>query len=100
MSGLPGATTAAVRERALAAGINFRYVGETAVGIALDETSTPTDVSNIAGRVRIGGRRVSARLDASGARGSRSQTYPAPLRRTSAYLTHPGLQQRITPRPR
>ena len=44
---VPGCTAGAVRERALAAGLNFRYVGETAIGIALDETSEPDDVANI-----------------------------------------------------
>ena len=46
-SGVPRATASVVRERALAAGINFRYVGETSIGIALDETCDTSDVSTI-----------------------------------------------------
>jgi glycine cleavage system P protein (glycine dehydrogenase) len=37
----------AIHERAVAHGINLRYVGDTGIGIALDETATTTDLVTI-----------------------------------------------------
>ena len=77
----------AVRERARAAGINVRYIDPHTVGIALNETVSTSDLRDIinvfAGSTRrtgsVGGDlRVSANDD-----------YPRPLRRTSAFMTHP-----------
>ncbi len=88
-AGVPGATAAAVRERALAAGINFRYVGETSIGIALDETCGTADVANILEVFASAAGKPAPALDASALADRLADQYPAPLRRTSAYLTHP-----------
>jgi glycine dehydrogenase len=75
----------AIRERAVAHSINFRYVGETGIGIALDETATSADLVTI----------LSIFAEVSGKRGpvaiapSDSIDWPRELRRTSEYLTHP-----------
>ncbi len=75
----------AIRERAVAHGINLRYVGETGIGIALDETATTTDLATI----------LSVFADASGMKGTveldspDALDWPRELRRTSEYLTHP-----------
>jgi glycine dehydrogenase len=75
---------AAVRERARAAGINFRYVNDRTVAIALDETVTTGDVRDV----------VTVFADAVGTDVPQldedpDDGYPASLRRTSPYLTHP-----------
>jgi glycine dehydrogenase len=84
--GVPSA--AAVRSQALAKGINFRYIDETTVGIALNETAAASDVAEIVAvfAEALGARAPEAdftRLE--GAAGA----YPAGLSRTSRYLTHP-----------
>lgn len=76
-----------IQKRAEAKGINFRYEGEgylpDRVGISLDETVTPADLADII--EVITGKRVDVlTLDASAAEG-----IPAPLKRTSEFLTHP-----------
>ncbi|MEQ1572759.1 MAG: aminomethyl-transferring glycine dehydrogenase [Vicinamibacterales bacterium] len=78
-----------LRDRAVAAGINFRYIDDRTVGIALDETTTPSDVRDIrqvfaesVGKA-IPPDAVPALAPGAGA------DYPARLRRTSAFLTHP-----------
>jgi glycine dehydrogenase len=75
-----------IRERALAQSLNFRYVGDTEIGIALDETTTAVDLVTI----------LSVFAEASGKKGevvaiapSDSIDWPRELRRTSQYLTHP-----------
>jgi glycine dehydrogenase len=87
---VPGCTAGAVRERALAAGLNFRYVGETAIGIALDETCEASDLGNImavfASAVGVSPPNAEAIAVVEHLAGDE---YPAPLRRTSPYLTHP-----------
>ena len=85
-----GVGSAAARDRirlsAEAEGINFRYAGETDVGIALDETAGERDVEQIVSL-------FAAVLEAARER----QNDPAPaladwpdgLRRSSAFMTHP-----------
>ena len=70
----------AVRERALAAGINLRYDGNR-VGVSLDETTTPNDVADLI-EVITGERLDVLALEAT-------EGIPSHLRRTSPYLTHP-----------
>lgn len=77
---------AAIRELALASGINFRYTEDDSIGITVDETTSLEDITAIAG--------IFAK--ASGAAFSRimnnedlSSCIPATLERRSAYLTHP-----------
>jgi glycine dehydrogenase len=76
-----------IRSAAVAAGYNFRYVGDTEIGISLDETVTATDLIGVidifAGKAGRTGAVVA--LDAS----TDGPNWPAALRRTSAYLTHP-----------
>src|SRR5882757_6933689 len=67
--------------RALAERINLR-IGETTLGIALDETTTPESVEAV--WHVFGGRLAYAEIEA-GAR----EALPKDLRRTSAFLTHP-----------
>ena len=74
------AAVAAVKTKAEAAGINFRYFGDDRIGIALDETTTIEDVNDIlqifdAGQLTNG-------FEPKG-------NIPATLERTSPYLLHP-----------
>ena len=77
-----------IRDRSAQSGLNFRYVGDTEVGIALDETVTATDLAAI----------VDVFASAAGKKGApvlldgESAPFPAwPewLPRKSAYLSHP-----------
>jgi glycine dehydrogenase len=79
-----------VRDEALAQGINFRYIDGRTLSIALNETVTTQDIRDIvevfaraAGRPGAG-----AAVDVQAAP-TGADDLPAPLRRTSAYLTHP-----------
>src|SRR5215203_18649 len=87
-SAVRGATATAVRERGVAAGINFRYVGETSIGIALDETCDTTDVTNVLAVFASAAGAPAPSLDAAALAERLADQYPAPLGRTSAYLTH------------
>jgi glycine dehydrogenase len=80
---IEGAKTAAVRTAAEAAGINFRYFADGAIGISVDETTTIEDVVDLVAAF-TGGRKA---IFHDGA----PPTIKAPihLRRTSEYLTHP-----------
>ena len=75
----------AVRTRAIAAGINLRYIDAHTVGIALNETVSVPDVRDIlsvfAGTPFIGD------LPHPGA--VPGHDHPSSLRRTSAFMTHP-----------
>jgi glycine dehydrogenase len=80
-----GADVSGVRTAAEGRGINFRYHG-TAIGVSLDETVTLPDVQHIVEIfAAVGGHAVS-RLTGPA---SGEPAFPAPLRRTSAYLAHP-----------
>ncbi|CAM4308075.1 aminomethyl-transferring glycine dehydrogenase [Deinococcus marmoris] len=73
---------AAIRERAEARGINFRYGGGR-IGLTLDETVTVADLSDII--ETITGNSVDVlELDSQAVDG-----IPSNLKRTSEYLTHP-----------
>jgi glycine dehydrogenase len=80
---IEGATAAAVSQAAAAAGINFRYFADGAIGISVDETTTIDDVAEIVRAFAPGSRPVF--------KDGRSFTLKAPydLRRSSKYLTHP-----------
>src|SRR5687768_876830 len=79
----------AVRSRALAKGINFRYLDDRMLGIALNETVTLSDIHDIIGVFAdVAGKPVSV------GEGTTDETttvsdLPADLRRTSSFLTHP-----------
>jgi glycine dehydrogenase len=80
---IEGANVPAVRAASEAAGLNFRYFADGAIGISVDETTTIDDVGDIVRVFAPGGRPVfkdGAPLVLKA---------PIPLRRTSAYLTHP-----------
>ena len=75
-----------IRHAAEAEGINFRYAGETDIGIALDETAGERDVDRIVGLFATVLGQASER-----------RSHPAPavadwpdgLRRSSSFLAHP-----------
>jgi glycine dehydrogenase len=82
-----------VRAAALAAGINLRYIDAHTVGIALNETVSTADLRDIIGVCAVGVGKAST----IGKAGTSSTTfqvagtdeYPASLRRTSAFMSHP-----------
>jgi len=77
----------AIREQAAAAGINFRYIGDSEIGVSFDETVTMGDlvavVNIFAGAAQKGAAAVAIDTNGDGPK------WPAALVRTSAYLTHP-----------
>ena len=81
-----GERTAAIREAAVARGVNLRRVDEAHVGISLDETTTREDVKLLwtifapEGTVSPEFESLEATID---------DALPASLERTSAFLTHP-----------
>lgn len=74
-------SVAAVKTKAEAAGINFRYFGDDRIGISLDETTTIQDVNDIL-QIFDAGQLSAANFEPKG-------TIPATLERTSPYLLHP-----------
>jgi glycine dehydrogenase len=79
-----------IRERALAAGINLRYIGEKEVGVALNETVDTADLRDIIGVFAGTPRPVGGNLDVFAHQlESAHDGLPVSLRRTSAYMTHP-----------
>ena len=78
----------AIRAAAEQNQLNFRYAGDTEIGIALDETVTTADLSAILDvfAAAAGKKGTAVALDAKGAQ---PPSWPASLRRTSTYLTHP-----------
>ena len=74
-----------------AAGINFRYVGDTEIGISLDETVTMADLVAVVERVRDGRRQGRRRRRARFERRS-GPKWPAALIRKSAVPDAPGVQ--------
>jgi glycine dehydrogenase len=75
----------AVRDRALAAGINLRYLDRTTVGVALNETVSASDLRDLIS-VFAGQPFVSALPSSDPDAG---EPYPRALRRTSTFMTHP-----------
>ena len=83
-----------VRRRALASGINFRYPDERTIDIALNETVTTDDVLDIAGVFGSALNRPSPHADLfelpKGVLALHgAEDLPTPLRRSSAFMTHP-----------
>jgi glycine dehydrogenase len=82
----PEGGAAALVEAARGRGINLRRIDDRAVGISLDETTTPADVAELLELLNGG---APTDLDpAELARGA-EPGYPAGLARASEYLTHP-----------
>ena len=77
----------AIRAASVAAGLNFRFAGDTEIGIALDETVTATDLASILDvfASASGAKSKAVALDVKAAQ---KPTWPKALQRTSAYLTH------------
>ncbi len=82
------AKTKAIRAAAEQAELNFRYVGDTEIGIALDETVTTADLTAILEVFATASGKKGA-IVALDAKGSQQPSWPGTLQRTSAYLTHP-----------
>ncbi len=82
---IEGADAAAVRTAAEAAGINFRYMPDGAIGISVDETTTGEDAGDIVA--------VFTRANAAGsgrvAGAVQSTPLPNALVRSTPFLTHP-----------
>ncbi|HEY1308326.1 MAG TPA: aminomethyl-transferring glycine dehydrogenase [Vicinamibacterales bacterium] len=83
-----------VRARATERGINFRYIDERTIGIALNETVTLDDIEEIvaifdAALGHSPSRSLRETLRQTAASLSGATGLPAALTRTSAFLTHP-----------
>ncbi len=76
-----------IRAAAEAAGYNFRYVGDTGIGISFDETVTLADlVAVVDVFASVGGKKNGAvALDTNGD----GPAWPSALQRKTPYLTHP-----------
>jgi glycine cleavage system P protein (glycine dehydrogenase) len=79
---IEGTHAAAVRTAAEQVGINLRYFADGAIGIAVDETTSVTDLEEIV-KAFAPGKRAVFRAGAPF-----SLKAPISLKRTSAYLTH------------
>ena len=77
----------AVREHALRAGINLRYIDAHTVGIALNETASTSDVRNIINVCAAALGKAAPSEESRQASGN--DDYPLSLRRTSPFMTHP-----------
>ncbi|WP_028220613.1 aminomethyl-transferring glycine dehydrogenase [Paraburkholderia oxyphila] len=87
-----GARTQALRDAALARGMNLRRVSETRVGVSVDETTTRGDLADLlAVFAQAAFASAAPSVDALDADLAAQQavTFPAALVRESAYLTHP-----------
>ena len=73
----------AIHARAVEAGFNLRRIDAQHVGISLDETTTREDLVALA---QVFG---ASALNVEQVDGDVRDAFPAPLSRTSAYLTHP-----------
>ncbi len=71
-------------ERAAAERVNLRRYADGAIGVSLDETVSAADLQTL---LRIFGQEAPVDLVEAAARATTS--YPAPLARTSEFLTHP-----------
>ncbi|MEZ5420160.1 MAG: hypothetical protein R2708_22840 [Vicinamibacterales bacterium] len=81
---LTAAQAAAVRSGSVAAGFNLRHIGDTEIGVSLDEMTTAEEVAAlVAVFASAVGKTASAPPLPAG------DALPPALRRTSAFLTHP-----------
>ncbi|MCH9692360.1 MAG: aminomethyl-transferring glycine dehydrogenase [Gammaproteobacteria bacterium] len=78
-----------IYQRALAAGINLRKVGEDALGISLNETTKLQDVSELFDIFIGGAHKLDLEAIDDSIRATNSSGIPAELRRESKFLTHP-----------
>ena len=75
-----------IRRAAEALGLNFRYAGETDIGIACDETTRQQDVEQI---VRLFTEVLEAAPERRSQPPAPAADWPDALRRSSPFLTHP-----------
>jgi len=82
-----------VRAAALSVGINFRYIDENTVGIALNETVSTADLRDIIAvfRAAVGKTGIATRagMPLTPFQVMGTDDYPPSLRRTTAFMTHP-----------
>ena len=71
-------------QRARERKINLRMLGETTIGVALDETTRAEDIAELL--LVFGGAGAKGTLDQVG---DMDDAYDAPIARTTAFLTHP-----------
>jgi glycine dehydrogenase len=76
-----------IRQRALSAGLNFRYRDDGGVNIALDEATNGDDIDAIVGVFAEGSSTTPVRVDRSA--DHLQLAYPGGLSRTSSFLSHP-----------
>ncbi len=84
---LPEPAVERLRYHATEAGLHFRYIDATGVGIALDETTTAADVADILQlfAVAVDGDAPTVSMEVP----DLAPDWPAPLTRTSSFMTHP-----------
>ncbi|MDP4609208.1 MAG: aminomethyl-transferring glycine dehydrogenase [Burkholderiaceae bacterium] len=81
-----GSATAGIVARALALGANLRTLGNDSIGIALDETTTRSDIAMLWSLFATDGQALPS-IDALA--NTTELLIPPALQRTSAYLSHP-----------
>ncbi|MBS1951155.1 MAG: Glycine dehydrogenase [decarboxylating] (glycine cleavage system P protein) [Cytophagales bacterium] len=79
----------AVKQKAEAARINFRYFADNHIGISIDETTTVADIENIIGVFSPIPRLAGASLSLKKGEGHEGLKLSSSLTRTSPFLTHP-----------
>ncbi len=84
-----GVSSEKIRDRALARQINFRYIDDRHIGIALDEATWPADVQQIVTVFAEAAGKSSPAMNWERYAEAELLDYPENLRRTSPYLTHP-----------
>ncbi len=78
-----------IRDAALKAKMNFRYEGDDTVIIALDETTTADDVSEIIGIFASALGKPAPEIDVAAEAGKIELNYHADLARSTPFMTHP-----------
>ena len=87
-SSVPGGQSKPSAARAEAAGINFRYIDDTTIGIALNETVTTSDVQDIVDVFAEAAGQPAPQIE--WVRGARVLLDPpVALRRATPFMTHP-----------
>jgi glycine dehydrogenase len=76
-----------IRETATAAGYNFRYVGDSEIGISFDETVTMTDLVSVIDIFAMSSGKEKGSVAVNG--DESGPKWPAALIRKTPYLTHP-----------
>jgi glycine dehydrogenase len=89
LAGVPSASPESIRKLAEKAKINFHYTSDGHVGVALDETTTQSDVVSIINLFAKAAGKESPAVDVASAMAGISLVYHEDLVRTSSYLTAP-----------